>query len=267
MTTRFSTESARGLPVEVLRAVIRERAHHLLEESLQEALHSGPAIRPRGVATVERLLQVWEERGLPSSADDFVWVKTLLEWAGSQPKETPIESLSDVEVGTVRRLIRERRSIRFWDGRLVPRTMLEEIVRAGQWAPCACDLQTLRVLIVNNPAPEDAALFEGEVTGAPAHLIVCQDRRPYEFYRSSVPEHNRRLDCGAAMQNMLLMAHALGLGAVWLTFVGNQRQAIRQRFRIPDYIDIVSYISLGWPSIEPLPPGRMELEAVLLPNH
>jgi nitroreductase len=69
------------------------------------------------------------------------------------------------------------------------------------------------------------------------------------------------------MQNMLLMAHALGLGAVWLTFVGNQQQAIRQRFRIPDYIDIVSYISIGWPAIEPLPPGRMELEAVLLPDH
>jgi len=129
---------------------------------------------------------------------------------------------------------------------------------------CACNLQTLRVLIVNDPDPEVAALFEGEVSGAPAHLVVCQDRRPYEFYRSSVPEHNRGLDCGAAMQNMLLMAHALGLGAVWLTFVGHQAQNLRTFFHIPEYIDIVSYISLGWPAITPLPPGRMELEAVLL---
>jgi len=154
--------------------------------------------------------------------------------------------------------------VRYWDGRPVPQEMLEEIVRAGQWAPCACDLQTLRVLIVNNPGPDVAALFEGEVSGAPAHLLICQDRRPYEFYRASVPERNRGLDCGAAMQNMLLLAHALGLGAVWLTFFEPQRQALRQRLRIPDDIDIVSYISLGWPAIEPLPPGRMELEAVLL---
>jgi len=161
-------------------------------------------------------------------------------------------------------LIRERRSVRFWDDRPVPRTMLEEMVQAGQWAPCACNLQTLRVLIVEEPEGADAELFKGEVSGAPAYLIVCQDRRAYEFYNTSVPEHNRGLDCGAAMQNMLLMAHALGLGAVWLTFVGEQRQAIRVRYRIPDYIDLMSYIAVGWPAVHPLPPGRMELQAVLL---
>lgn len=211
MAKRFSTESLRRLPNPVLRAVIRERAHHLLEDSLQEALLSGQLADVRGVETVERLLQVWEERELPSSSDDLLWVKTMLQWAKSGPEQRPTEKFSEEEIEAIRRLIEERRSVRFWDGRPVPRTMLEEMVRAGQWAPCACNLQTLRVLIVDEPSHIDAELFKGEVSGAPAYLIVCQDRRAYEFYRTSVPEYNRGLDCGAAMQNMLLMAHALGL--------------------------------------------------------
>jgi nitroreductase len=266
MSSRFSNDALRELPAEVLRAVIRERAHHLLEESLQQRLLSSGASKVHGVNTVERLLNLWMERGLPASGEDLQWVEGLLRWAKGGAQVLPVGVPDGGEKDTAASLIQQRRSVRSWQDRPVPRQMLEEIVRAGQWAPCACNLQTLRVLIVNAPAPEDAGLLVGDVSGAPAHLVVCQDRRPYEFYRSSVPEHNRGLDCGAAMQNMLLMAHALGLGAVWLTFLGKQRERIRRRFRIPDYVDIISYISLGWPAVQPLPPGRMELDAVLLPE-
>jgi nitroreductase len=262
MADRFSADSLRELPVDLLRAVLRERAHHLLEGHVQEALVSAQPIDVSKAKTVERVLQVWEERGLPTSGEDFVWIRRLLEMAKTAPEQSPSKGFDSKEIETVRRVVLERRSIRFWDGRPVPRLMLEEIVRAGQWAPCACNLQTLRVLIVDDPG--EAALFEGEVSGAPAQLVVCQDTRPYEFYRTSVPGHNPWLDCGAAMQNMLLMAHALGLGAVWLTFSERQRQSVHDRFRIPDGIEVVSYISLGWPAIQPIPPGRMELEAVLL---
>lgn len=264
MANRFSSESLRQLPHEVLRAVMRERAHHLLEGSLQEALLSGDLNDVRGTGTVQRLLNVCKEQGLSVSSDDLRWVTTMLEWAESGPQQHPTRVFSQEDVELVRRLVEDRRSVRFWDGRPVPRAMLEEMVRAGLWAPCACNLQTLRVLIVEEPGPDDAKLFEGEVSGAPAYLIVCQDRRAYEFYRTSVPLHNRGLDCGAAMQNMLLMAHALGLGAVWLTFEGEQPQAIRERYRIPEHIDVISYIAVGWPTVHPLPPGRMELEAILL---
>ncbi len=262
MTSRFSPEGVQELPSELLRAVIRERTHHLLEGAVQEAVHSGQPEKLHGVKTVEGLLRVWEERGLPLETDDLAWVRTLLRASEEHPQGSAGRAFDETDVQMVRALIRERRSIRFWDGRQVPRALLEDIVRAGQWAPCACDLQTLRVLILDDP--EEAAQIKGEVSGAPAQLVVCQDTRPYEFYRRSVPERNRGLDCGAAMQNMVLMAHALGLGAVWLTFSDSQREKLRQRYQIPEHIDIVSYISVGWPAINPLPPGRMELEAILL---
>ena len=262
MTDRFSADSARAMPVTLLRAVLRERAHHLLEQPVLKAVQSGQAPKSRGAKTVECLLQVWEERGLPTEAEDLAWINHLLHWDESGLDLSDVRAVDVEQAEALRRAIEERRSVRQWDERPVPRGLLEQIVRAGQWAPCACNLQTLRVLIVDDP--EEAALFKGEVGDAPAQLVVCQDTRAYEFYRTSVPERNRGLDCGAAMQNMLLMAHGLGLGAVWLTFSENRRRWVREQYGIPAYIDIVSYIALGWPAIQPPPPGRMDLEDVLL---
>ncbi|MBM4429044.1 MAG: hypothetical protein FJ026_01680 [Chloroflexi bacterium] len=142
---RFSADAARAWPEEVLRAVIRERAHHILETSLQEVLLGKPPTESHGLQTVERLLQVWDERGLAASADDLAWVRKLVQWARSGPEElafTPRYSAE--EVRTIRRLIQERRSVRYWDGRPVPQEMLEDIVRAGQWALCLQSADTAR---------------------------------------------------------------------------------------------------------------------------
>ena len=66
------------------------------------------------------------------------------------------------------------------------------------------------------------------------------------------------------MQNMVLMAHALGLGAVWLTFTETRKRRIRDHFEVPSHINIVSNVAIGWPAVNPIPPGRMELEEVLI---
>ena len=64
-------------------------------------------------------------------------------------------------------------------------------MRAGLWAPCACNLQTLRVIVITEEA--DKTLFKGEVRNAPAYIVICQDRRPYDIYGAGVPAHNRML--------------------------------------------------------------------------
>jgi len=262
VTNRYSKATAREMPAALLRAVIRERAHHLLEGPLQRARRLDRMAEPKGKATIQDLLDVWQERDLPTEGEDLSWVRKLLNAHNYKDLENPTETLDSAQLETVRTLLAERRSIRFWDARPVPRSMLEEIIRAGQWAPCACNLQTVRVLVIDDL--QEASLFKGEVSGAPAQLVICQDTRPYEFYHPGVPERNRGLDCGAAVQNMLLMAHALGLGAVWLTFTEKLIEWVRERYAIPAYLEIVTYVSVGWPAIHPIPPGRMELEAVLI---
>jgi nitroreductase len=261
---RFSPEWARTLPPDVLRAVIRERTHHLIEEAVQSPHEVREPGRVHGIATVRGLLDVWQERGLPASGDDLAWARTLLDMAesGRRVESNGRSPAHGIEANSVMAFITSRRSIRAWDGRPVPREMLETIVLAGLWAPCACNLQTLRVIIVDDRA--DRALFKGDVRDAPAYIVVCQDSRPYEPYGAGIPAHNRMLDCGAAMQNMLLMAHALGLGAVWLTFTERQVVAVREHFAVAPHIDIISYIGLGWPTVQPIAPGRMDIAEIIL---
>jgi nitroreductase len=92
---------------------------------------------------------------------------------------------------------------------------------------------------------------------APAIVVVTLDRRSYE-YLNTIPTYNPVLDAGAAIQTILLMAHALGLGTTWGTF-GNRPQnaAVRQRLMLPDYMEMLTYVGIGFPADFPPPPGRL----------
>jgi nitroreductase len=75
---------------------------------------------------------------------------------------------------------------------------------------------------------------------------------------------NRLLDAGAAAQNMVLAAHALGLGGVWLTFSDAMLERLYARFQFPDEVKIVTYIDVGWPAQTPAPPYRLGLTETVL---
>lgn len=266
---RFSDQDLREMPPEVLRSILRENTHHQVEEPLYEAIYEGSSFRPSRADRVRHLLEIWRERGLPEEGADFEWMHQLLQvvkdWNARQDStqsEHHVRPFSEVERTAIERAIFERRSVRRWTDQPVPRAMVEKIIEAALWAPHACNLQTIRVLWIESE--RDRALFEkSEVTGGKVILVICQDLRPYEC-TAGVPERNRLLDCGAAVQNMLLMAHAIGLGAVWLTFSPPQERQLREHFHLPAYIAIQTYIALGYPDASPLPPGRLKVSDVLL---
>jgi nitroreductase len=56
------------------------------------------------------------------------------------------------------------------------------------------------------------------------------------------------------------MAHALGLGAVWGTFDDAAAQRIRGHFTVPEEIELITYIGLGWPAEAHIAPGRLTVE-------
>ncbi len=266
---RFTDKDYMEMPPEVLRSILRENTHHRLEEPLYKTLYDGKPLRPSAADDIRHLLEIWHKRGLAEEGDDLEWARRLLQLADQvkqgespTPGSAPPHTLSAGERAVVEQVIFERRSIRHWTDRAVPREMVEKIIQAGLWAPHACNLQTLRVLWMQDE--QDLALFQkSEVTGGKVVLVICQDLRPYEC-TAGVPERNRLLDCGAAVQNMLLMAHALGLGAVWLTFSGPQEKQLRTRFNLPDHIAVQTYLALGLADEQPLPPGRLRVRDVLL---
>jgi nitroreductase len=277
MKVDYSRENLMTLHPMMLRAMIVERTHHTVEIQLYEALAKGKSLAPGRGDRVREMLAIWQERGLPMdlNSPDWAWVHALLEMAERASKGETVDLSpfawqppDENERAVASRLIRERRSVRHWTAEEVPDRMIDEVLQAGLWAPHGCNLCSLRFLVVREK--NQPGLFKGsDIPGGPVHVVACQDRRVYYVQPGYVAdpemlETNRLLDCGAAMQNMVLMAHALGLGAVWLTFRPEMRQRLREHFKLDEQVQIVTYLDLGFPAQSPMPPGRMALEEVVL---
>ena len=277
MQVDYSRENLETINPTTLRAMIVERTHHTVEIQLYEALARGLGLSQDRGNNVREMLAIWRERGLPMdpSATDWEWVRNLLGMAErlSQGEEVALSSfarqpLDEAGREVSSRLIFQRRSVRHWTEDRVPDWMIDKIMEAGLWAPHGCNLCSLRFLVVR----EDNApgLFRGsDIPGGPVHIVACQDRHAYYAQPGYVAhpdmlERNRLLDCGAAMQNMVLMAYALGLGGCWLTFRLDMIQRLRERFSLDEEIEIVTYLDVGFPAETPMPPGRMALEETVI---
>ncbi len=144
----FSKKDLMDMPVEVLRAVLRERTHHTVEVYIWDAANGvppsdwlGPPPAQLGDET-KPLLAAWVERGLPIKnlpdveyAVDMLWLSDEIN-AGRTP---PIDSkrpepFSHDEMKTVEKLIKERRSIRRFKNKDVEDWKIVRILEAGVWS-------------------------------------------------------------------------------------------------------------------------------------
>ena len=255
-------------PVE-FRARIRERVHHTVEILLYRALHEAKPLAPSVGSYVNEMLAVWEERGLPADTPDIAWTRRLLKMAEDVQAGRKVDltefatrRFSQQDLETADRLIKERRSVRHWTEEEVPDWMIDKIIEAGLWGAHACNLQSLRFIVVREK--NEPGLFVGaDIPGGPVHIVACQDFRAYRA-NTRMTEKNRLLDCGAAMQNMVLQAHALGLGGCWLTFRQPMIVRLRERFNLHEELQVQTYMDVGFPAQTPMPPARMTLnEAVI----
>lgn len=138
--------------------------------------------------------------------------------------------------------IRLRRSIRHYTGEPVTREEVTAILEAGRWAPSGLNNQPWRFLVVMAGDPRQEVLA-GKTRYA---RIVREAGALFCVFFDQEAGYNRTKDMqgmGACLQNMLLAAHSLGLGAVWLGEIINQEPEVTR-------------------SLE-LDPGRLELMAVL----
>ncbi|MGC8742118.1 MAG: nitroreductase family protein [Candidatus Sumerlaeaceae bacterium] len=152
--------------------------------------------------------------------------------------------------------IKTRRSIRVFERREVPREVLRELVAAGMQAPSAGNQQPWQFVVVDDPeliqrVPEFHPYAQMADT-APAAILVCGDlsleqRKGYWVQ-----------DCAAATQNILLAAHALGLGAVWTGVYPREERVggARKLFGIPDTVIPLALIFVGYPAERPAPENR-----------
>jgi nitroreductase len=165
-------------------------------------------------------------------------------------------------------IVRNRRSVRSWRNGTLKDDEFEHLVNAAKWAPSSCNRQPW-YFILTRDANKIKLLSEirGQkfIGNAPSCILVLINMQSYDKAEAS---YTPFLDAGAAIQNLLLMAQLLGLGACWINFGPNEvdetkSEKVKTVFRIPAHYEVVSIIPIGHPKIVPLPPGRKDLSNIL----
>ena len=69
---------------------------------------------------------------------------------------------------------------------------------------------------------------------------------------------------GAAIQNMLLTATALGLGTCWIGEIIKNEVTLKKLLKVPSHLELMGVISLGYPNKDPIRTKRKNLEESIL---
>lgn len=275
---KFKKEDLMKLEPILLRALLRERAHHNIEVPLYPTLlkWKGNPIPTFGLQT-QLVFDAWRERGLPEDAPDIEWVKEYLAIAekiraGEKPElDEPLPTpFTDGEMAVVNKLIYGRRSIRDWIDKPVPDWIIEKILEAGRAAPIGCNLDIVRFIVIKDP--EEAKMVWSDISTKNAVIIViCYDTRvPAVVGQDKTVPQNAGFDAAAAADHMCLMAHALGLGACWLSKTAKSDvtkdtgQEFKKKYGLPDYIEVAMHIAVGWAAIGTIKSKRMPLADMML---
>lgn len=170
-----------------------------------------------------------------------------------------------------------RRSVRKFQDRQIPDELLDRIITAGMYAPSALDLQPWGFVVVQDQdvlnrisdyckpimingmqhakggiSEAFLSMLKGEGYSiyyhAPTVIMVC----------GKIHNRFKEVDCTICAENMMLAAHALGIGSCWIgsADVAFDNQEIMAGFDIPEGFGPVVTIAFGYPAEVPETPKK-----------
>lgn len=162
-------------------------------------------------------------------------------------------------------IIKSRRSIRDFTDREIPGEMIEALIEAVRWAPSAGNLQSRKFYFVLNRETKmelaRAAFNQHFIAVAPLVAVACLDRRIAARYGDRGVNLYSIQDVAASVENMLLTAHELGLGSVWVGAFNEYDVA--EILELPDNLRPVAIVPIGYPARTPGAPPRASKDDVI----
>lgn len=149
-------------------------------------------------------------------------------------------------------LAKNRYSLRKFDPRPVEPQVLNQILEAARIAPTATNAQPVRVLVLDSaedraPMPQCTRYH----FDAPTILVVCYDRTVSWKRTRYDGQEMGEVDASIAATHMMLAAADLGLGTTWVASF--DPAAIRVQYQIPENLEIVCLLPLGYPAEDAAP--------------
>ena len=138
-----------------------------------------------------------------------------------------------------------RRSVREFEEAGIEPALVRKVLEAGIWAPSGLNNQPWRFAVVTDPEMiarfEPLTRYSRVVRSSRVLIPVFVDR---DAMYHEVKDHQAM---GACIENMLLAAHSLGLGAVWLGEILKSETEIRKLLGIEDKLELMAVLAMGWP--------------------
>lgn len=154
-----------------------------------------------------------------------------------------------------------RTSIRKYQDKPVESDKIEMMLKAAMAAPSAKNQQPWEFYAVTNKEKlvelSGTSPYAGFVKNAPLAFVAC-----YRTY-CDIPQY-AQIDMSASVENMLLEADSLGLGAVWIGIapIEERMEAVRKVLEIPDSLQAFAIISCGYPEKIEKQKDRFEKERI-----
>lgn len=173
------------------------------------------------------------------------------------PSETDALTSTDAAQAVIGNIM-TRTSVRQYTDRPISADTLETLLKAGMAAPTAVNKQPWAfVVTTGRDALDSLATLQPRLKTAAAAITVCGDMT------RAIEGEGRDFwvqDCSAATENILLAAHALGLGAVWTGVypIAERVDNVSRALALPDSVVPMCIIAVGYPVADQEPKDKWD---------
>lgn len=265
---------------------------HMLEKTLQipEKKKQNRLKRTKNYQSISNLIRKWDTE-IGSSSQQIEWVKKIFReytvhnemgwYCDSIGKiERKLRGLKEIQKANVTNsqiaeidlleFMKGRRSVRNWTDNPVNEGQIKLLVEAASWAPSSCNRQTTRFIAIQDKQKMNA--IAKTIKGGrnffhrvPLLLVIVSDVRRYQFPEE---KHIPYQDSAAAIQNLLLMAHRMGLSACWGSYTSDTflilgERKVRKLLNIPRYYKITGIVAIGKPNMKVCMIPRTEVGRIM----
>ncbi len=147
-----------------------------------------------------------------------------------------------------------RRSIRRYQERPVENEKIDALIRCAAASPSAGNGRPAHFIVVRDRETlmrmSDIHPYGTMLAKAPVAVVICGEKE-----RSDLSSLYWEQDCAAAMENLLVAAEGMGLGAVWLgvCHLPDGGSAIAEVLQVPETVPVMGIASIGYPGEEKRP--------------
>ncbi len=136
---------------------------------------------------------------------------------------------------------------------------MEKILLAAHVAPTAANLQPVRLIVVQEEEGLNKIRKAANIYEAPLAIIICSEHikawtRPFDGKQTV------DIDASILTDHMMIEATELGLGSVWVCYF--KPDVIRQEFRLPDTLEPINILAIGYANGNPSDPERHQSQRI-----